>query len=381
MKIFSCQRDGTACNFYRIQQPLFKLEEKGLIELKFMYDWQLGSAAAVEAAVWADLLVFHRPATEEWFKFIRLMQKHGKIFVSDYDDNPFRTSPLNPFYQHIGVEEVQYVWPDGRKEWLWSEDMVSKTGRRIFNIERNINYRETFRANFKKSDMVTCTTEELAMEFKKINPHTVILPNLITPEWYPPIPEMKKEEIRICWQGGASHYEDLFFLHPVIVRILKNFDNVKFVFFGDMRFRGLFNDCDQNKIEWVPWVSHEVYPYKLSLLNCDIGLCPLVDNEFNRTKSAIKWMEYSMVKMATVASNIPPYSTVMEHDKTGLLCKEDEAEWYDAIESLVKSSTKRYVLSCQAKDEVLTNHNINSKYELWLNAYENVLRPNHVLVK
>lgn len=376
MRIFSCQRDETACNFYRIHTPLEELCEKGLSELAMTYDHQLGSERAMEASLWSDIIVMHRPGSEEWFKFIKLIQKYGKLFVADYDDNPFKTSPLNPFYAQIGVEEVEYVWPDGRKEWLWRDGQISKqSGKVIFNIEKNINFRETFRANFKKADMVTCTTDELAEEFKKINPNTVVLPNLITPEWFPNIPNWDKKEVRIGWQGGASHYEDLFFIQPVIERILKKHDNVKFVFFGDMRFKGLFKSCDQNKIEFHHWVSHEVYPYKLSLLNCDIGLCPLIDNEFNRAKSAIKWMEYSMVNMASVAPNIPPYSKVIKDGETGLLCSENENQWEDAIDRLIGDSELRNTLAKNAKDDVLKNHNIHNKIHLWYEAYSKLLKP------
>lgn len=375
MRIFSCQRDQTACHHYRIHTPLSAMADQGLCELAMMYDWQLGSEQALEAALWSDIIVMHRPSSEEWFKFIKLIQKYGKIFIADYDDNPFKTSPLNPFYAKIGVEPVQYEWPDGRKEWLWSEDMVSKTGKKIFNIEKNIHYRETFRANFKKADMVTCTTPELAEEFKKINQNTLALPNLITPEWYPQDIDFNKKEVRICWQGGASHYEDLFFIHPVIVNILKKYKNTKFVFYGDMRFKKLFEQCDQNQLEWHPWTSLDAYPFKLTLLNCDIGLCPLVDNEFNRMKSAIKWMEYSMVGMATVAANIPPYSKVISNGNTGLLCNEDEKAWEDAIEHLIKSKSTRHAMACEAKAEVLKNHNIHTKAHLWADAYNTILKP------
>jgi glycosyltransferase involved in cell wall biosynthesis len=380
MRIFSAQRDLTACHHYRLETPLQKMADKGLCELAMMYEWQLGSEQALEAALWSDIIVMHRPATEEWFKFIKLVQKYGKIFIADYDDNPFKTSPLNPFYAKIGIEPVQYEWSDGRKEWLWSEDMVSKTGKKIFDIERNIHYRETFRSNFKKADMVSCTTPELAEEFKKINSNTVALPNLIYPEWFPPIPEFCKKEVRICWQGGASHYEDLFFIHPIVVNTLKKHENVKFVFYGDSRFKKLFADCDQNRIEWHGWSAFDAYPYKLSLLNCDIGLCPLIDNEFNRMKSAIKWMEYSMVGMATIASNIPPYSKVISDKNTGFLCNEDEKEWESALGCAIKDKELREKVAIQAKEEVLKNHNIDTKAHLWADAYEAVLNPKTAVI-
>ena len=43
MRLFSAQRDFTACNFYRIHTPLMALAEKELAELGMVYDYQLGN--------------------------------------------------------------------------------------------------------------------------------------------------------------------------------------------------------------------------------------------------------------------------------------------------------------------------------------------------
>lgn len=378
MKILGIERDSSACNYYRVQSPLINLNKQGLAECILIPERELGNDRAVDLALNSDIIIFQRPHTEAWYNFIKTCQKYGKTIVSDYDDDPFNCSPLNPFYQYIGTEPVLYTWPDGSKDWLWSEDMVSAKGNRIFNIERNINYRDMFRLNFKKSDLVTCTTDQLREEFIKINPNVAVLPNLIDPTFYPRSPEFVKREIRIGWQGGYSHYEDLYFIVPVIKKILEKHDNVKFVYFGDYRFLDMFKTCNQNQLEHQSWMSHDVYPHMLTLLNLDIGICPIIDNRFNRTKSAIKWMEYSMVGMATVASNIPPYSTVIEDGKTALLCSQSQNEWFDAIDKLIMDPKFRLRMSKMAFSNVFLDHNIDTKAHMWIDAYEKVLRPSEV---
>lgn len=375
MRIFSAERDNTACNHYRILSPLSTIQDQELAEVRIVKESQLGDNDAVNLALGSDILVFQRPATEAWFKFLKTMRKHGKIVVSDYDDDPFNTSPLNPFYQYVGVEEYEWQWPDGTKEMLWSEGMVSQSGNKIFNIERNINHRDMFRLNFKKSDMVTCTTDLLRAEFLKINPVVEVLPNCVNLDFFPDKPEMVKREFRIGWQGGASHYEDLYMIKDVVADVLKHSEDIKFVYFGDMRFQGLFKDSPQNQIEWNPWVGHSTYPYKLALLNLDLGLCPLADNIFNRNKSAIKWMEYSLFDIATVASKIPPYSPVISSGDDGLLVGEDKKEWVDAILSLYGNEQKRISMANKARENVVANHNIETKAHLWVEAYERLLKP------
>ena len=371
MRILGVERDQSACNLYRVLQPLYKLLDNGMANILTINEGaELATDFALQKVMESDIILVHRPASEEWFKFIKTCRKYGKTIVVDYDDDPFNTSPLNPYYQFIGTEEVEYVWPDGKREMLWSKNPMEYGGRYL-DIETNIRRRDLFRASFKNADMVSTTTDILRQKLSAINPNTVVLPNLVDFEQYPVIEHVKKR-IRVGWQGGASHYEDLHMIAPAIKKLLKKHDNVDFVFWGDLRMYGLFRDIPIERIECHQWVKQIVYPYKLAAMNLDIGLCPIIDNEFNRNKSAIKWMEYSVVKAATIASNIPPYSVVIEDGKTGMLVNSDG--WFDALDELVQNENKRKQLSINAFDEVHTNHNANSKAGLWLNAYENLLK-------
>lgn len=374
MRVMAIERDQTACNYYRILNPLHHADEKGLSEIYFVQERQLGEESAVNLMMSSDVIVFSRPSTDTWFKFIKTCRKLGKVVVTDYDDDPFNTSPMNPYYQYVGIEPVLYKWADGTEEWLWSEEMVSPTGKRIFDIEANIHYRDMFRLSFKKSDLVTCTTDILKEEFLKINSNVSVLPNCIDPKFFPTEQEFVKKEIRIGWQGGASHYEDLYMVRPAIVKILKKHKNVKFVYFGDFRFMGLFKDAPQEQIEYHSWVQHHAYPYKLGTMNMDIGLCPLVDNQFNRNKSAIKHFEYANMGMATIASDMPPYSPVIVNNETGILVSEDDGAWFDAMDSLIMDKSKMTNMAKQAKDDVILNHNIESKSHLWIEAYQRAMK-------
>lgn len=371
MRILGIERDSSACNLYRILQPLYKLLENGMANILTINEGaELATDFALQKVMESDIILMHRPASEQWFQFIKTCRKYGKTIVVDYDDDPFNTSPLNPYYQFIGTEEVEYQWPDGKKEMLWSKNPMEHGGR-FLDIETNIRRRDLFRASFKNADMVSTTTDILRAKLSTINSNTVVLPNLVDFEQYPEVHHMKKR-IRIGWQGGASHYEDLYMVSGAIKKILKKHDNVDFVFWGDLRMYGLFRDIPMERIECHQWVKQIVYPYKLACMNLDIGLCPIIDNEFNRNKSAIKWMEYSVVKAATVASNIPPYSKVIEDGKTGKLVGPDG--WFDAMDELIQDRNKREQMGIDAFNEVHENHNANSKAYLWLNAYEQLLK-------
>jgi glycosyltransferase involved in cell wall biosynthesis len=313
----------------------------------------------------SDIVLIPRPQDDRWFDFIKIAQKHGKIIVADFDDHPFIISPLNPAYRHYGTTEVDYQWPDGTITPLW------KDREKEFFIEENITRQDYFRAAFRRADMITTTTPILQDIFLKLNKNSVVLPNLIDFNLFPRL-ECVKKEVRIGWQGGVSHYEDLYMIAPAIIELVKKYDNVKFIFFGDVRFYGLFKDIPKDKLEWHPWVQNVAYPYKLVTLNLDIGLCPLVDNEFNRNKSAIKYFEYSTIGVPTIASDIPPYSPVITNEKDGLLISNDK--WFEAMERLVKDKDLRSNLAKQAYDNVYENHNADKSAHLWFDAYEKLLK-------
>lgn len=379
MKILGIERSTFATNHYRILQPLYKLHEHGLADVSTcrVEDIAVNLDKSMSKIMEADIIVTYSPSNEDWLNLIKTLRRNGKIIVADYDDDPLNVSPWNPSYRFTGTKEVAYQWQDGTVDMLWSEDMVGGKGETgFFNIERNIKQRDLFSVNFKKADLVTTTTDVLAESLNKINPNIAVLPNLVDFGMYPEC-ELVKKKLRIGWQGGSSHYEDLWLIVEPMKTILKRHPDITFVYFGDMRMAGLFKDFPQNQVEYHSWVDHKVYPYKLALLNLDIGLCPVADNIFNRSKTAIKYFEYSVYKMVTIASNITPYSNVITNDKDGLLVNNNANEWIDAIERVVYLNNQ---IGQKAYDNVYENHNADKDAYKWVEAYNKVLNKQLVEV-
>jgi len=366
MRVLGIERSMTAGGHYRIVQPLYKMLEHNLANILTINEKNAADIGfIVEKIIESEVILFQRPSDSKWLDLMKIAQKYGKTIVIDYDDDPFSTHPLNPAYKWHGVEEVPYIDDDGNESMIW-EDGVNG-----FSIEANIKRRYMFRAGFKNADMVTTTTDILKKTFSKINKNTIALPNLIDFNIFQPI-EMKKKEVRILWQGGNSHYHDLYMIVPAIKKIIKKYDNVTFVFFGDFGFKGLFKDIPEGRIEYNSWVQQVAYPYKMMTLNADINLCPIIDDVFNRSKSSLKYLEASALKIPSIASDIPPYSKDITHGKDGILVSEDK--WFDAIENLILDRDKRLKLANNAYDNVYNNFNADTKCHLWKDAYYNLLK-------
>ena len=373
MRVLGIERTNLANNHYRIVQPIYKLFEQKLAEVSTLNMANLvgETEKSLDLIVGADIVVVYSPSNEEWLNLIKTLRKYGKIIVADYDDDPFNVSPWNPAYQWSGIKEVAYEWPDGTIDMLWSETMTGSRGETdFFNIEGNIKRRDLFKANFKKADLVTTTNAYLAQSLGQINPNVEILPNLVDFGQYPKC-ELVKKNIRIGWQGGSSHYEDLFMIVEPMRKVLQQNPDVTFVYSGDSRMLGLFKSFPKAQVEYHGWTDYKVYPYALTLLNLDIGLCPLANNEFNIRKSAIKYFEYSVVGAVTLASNIPPYSPVIKDGVDGVLVKDND--WEEAIKESIYS-IRLINMAKKAYDNVYENHNADKKAHLWLNAYDKILK-------
>jgi glycosyltransferase involved in cell wall biosynthesis len=159
---------------------------------------------------------------------------------------------------------------------------------------------------------------------------------------------------------------------PVVAKIMDKYPNVYFESMGaignkDLKLFNCFSESAKLRSDILPstWTFKE-YPKHLSTMKWDIGIAPLVDSAFTRCKSHIKFLEYSMYKIPTIASRVYPYYVnsygreIIEHEKTGLLVK--PKEWFDALEDLICNADKRKLLGENAHIHVKENWQYNDEF-------------------
>jgi glycosyltransferase involved in cell wall biosynthesis len=355
-------RDNGACGVYRISQPLRLLNELD------GYDVALGGVDCPDSDLYqilqdADVVFIPRAASTRMLELIDLLQGHQingvkapKRVIIDQDDNIFHLNPLSPHYRDMGVEDVT-VSVDGQEVQIW------KDGTCEFDIARNKEKTECAKACLRKADAVTTTTQELADFYSEYNKNVYVLPNLLDFRMWKPKKFVNDGITRLTWHGGASHYHDLVEIAPMIRNVLKRNKKLKLEVCGQ-EFKGLFKDVRKGQHEHHGWVHTLAHPYKQALMDSDIAIIPLKDDLFNRCKSAIKWIEYSSLKVPCVMKNIPPYSEVVEHGITGMLYNSiEEAETY--LEYLIANPAARGKMGKNAYNEVHANHDAKDQIKLW----------------
>lgn len=107
----------------------------------------------------ADIIVFHRANTAEHHRIAMILKGMGKKIVFDNDD----TYKLDNFHPFVGLDEKGF------------EENKEKVNNVINNFIIN-------------SDLITCSTEYLAEEYRELNKNIIVLPNYVDPlDWEEPL--------------------------------------------------------------------------------------------------------------------------------------------------------------------------------------------------
>lgn len=184
--------------------------------------------------------------------------------------------------------------------------------------------------------------------------------------------EPKKEGVvRIGYSGCANHSGDMEIVKPVLLALLDEFPNLEFIIAQDL---GTFRDINHPRLKVLNrWVSIIDYPAMVKGWDLDIGIAPLRDNQFNRAKSNLRWLEYSAMKIPTVASNVRPFTESVQHRQDGFLCT-DKQSWYAALKLLITEPNLRQTIGSNAYATVNDKFNmtkIADKYAATLREIRN----------
>ena len=218
-------------------------------------------------------------------------------------------------------------------------------------------------------DAITVSTLPLKKRLEKHleDVHNMIKPIYVIPnandldDWQHEKAEEKGIVIGYC--GGLSHRDDLDLVLPAIRTVMETYPHIGFQLMGQMDLteaKKVFGKWPQSIRERIilsnATKTQPEYPLHLSLQPWSIGICPLISSPFNECKSSIKWLEYSMYKIPTIASTVYPYNKdVLGRDtivdgETGLLANDNE--WVEKLSLLIENEELRKTLGENAYKHV-----------------------------
>lgn len=336
---FTFQREKTAIEQYRIYSPM---KHAGIEVVEGVVDGKVKPLVIQEC----DLVIIQRDfagSFEDYMAISWIAKSAGKPFVLDLDDNLLSLPKEHP-------DRVSHYYSSALPGLLHA--MI-------------------------KADLVTVATENLKNELLELNPNISVLPNYFDPnlwEIQDQTPTNDDEPVRILYMGSHTHKPDLESINKTLFQVAKNASRkVKFTFIGVKPPTGLENLAMVEEIKDFTFV-YEDFVEKFSRIEADIALAPLKDNTFNRSKSPIKFFEYSAIGLPTIASAVDPYTKVIKEGETGLLAT-NEADWVEKINLLIENTELRKELVNNARASINENYLITKHANSWKEAYEGITLP------
>jgi hypothetical protein len=171
--------------------------------------------------------------------------------------------------------------------------------------------------------------------------------------------EKNKKKPRIVYAGSGSHFDVKNVVNQkddfshVNQFVIKNIDKYQFVFIGSYPLT-LAPYVQSGKIEFHPWKSLLEFPNFLDSLNAQLFLAPLIDSNFNRSKSDIKYIEASALGVPCMVQDMETYKNAISDLKftTGedleekverLLNYKNRANYYKLVPQLRDIASKRFL--------------------------------------
>lgn len=348
--------DTSGVNYYRMAAWAKEMRKYRNVEVAmygFQYDtnerhpWQLELFSvpdirdrieclirACDVAVWQPV---HYDHTLDFFNACR--QKYGKYTIVETDDNYVDVPPWN---------EAQRSFRPGTRPRAIGLQCLSM------------------------ADALTTTTPHLRESCLKFNETIHIVENSIDfvgdrkfVGW-DKVSIRKHRGVRIGWIGGRSHYEDLMMVAPALREILETYPEVTLVLvnsaleescrsFGiTYPFKGLENVRIFDRS--VP--INRYAPFAASF-GFDIGIAPLIDCNFNRSKSNLRWLEYSALKIPTVATDISHFRQTIKNANDGFLIKNNDlGEWVTRLGLLIRDQGLRERIGQNAYKRIKKDFNV-----------------------
>lgn len=378
MKVKLLHADYSGCGSYRILWPAEHLKKNGVdadAAPELMPEDIFGKRMTMIAKILRFVLRFIPKNTgqkiDNWF--FRFAKKQNDIIV--YQRHAETQTFMNALVaKRLGTKIVFEV-----DDYLGGIDKLSPA-KAAYDLETQ----EKMMKLMMISDAVTVTTDYLKGLLSGFNPNIYVLPNSLNPDLWnlyydqrKKIKAKKTDRVVIGWMGSKTHLSDFLEIKDVLFHVVRSNPNVilKIVGFEELGifFKDAITDF-KDRVIFDPW-KNNMFDYQTSMLDFDIGLCPLKNSKFNKAKSNLKWLEYSALGIPTVATNIEPYKCVIE-GKTGLLTSANNSytEWARKLKMLINNPSIRNRIGEAARADVWENYNLKKNWKLWEQAYSEILK-------
>lgn len=303
-------------------------------------------------------IFFRCPITDTIREFIKKAKEHNKTVIFDIDDLVIDTKYTNSIkYLQTLSDEEKANYDSGvnrMKETLSMCDSAITTTERLANELKNYVSEVYVNRNTASNEMVALSNK--AVYERDILPYKDVKFTKDKKEKNKIIEAKNKlsssNKVKIGYfSGSITHNDDVTMILPVLSKIMKENSNVELHIVGELDIPIELQEFKERVIanQFVDWRK---LPELIA--SVDINIAPLEESVFNEAKSENKWVEASLVKVVTVASDVGAMKKMIRHGETGFLCS-NNYEWYEILNKLVKDENNRKKIAENAYKFVYKN--------------------------
>ncbi|HID97393.1 MAG TPA: glycosyltransferase [Thermodesulfobacteriaceae bacterium] len=321
-RIWAYPRAKDGAGEYRLRRPLLTMQEKGLALTHLAEQFLVPNALEKYRP---DTLVFQTPLSDENIDYLKLIREYHKgLIIFEIDDLLSQIPYKNPAFENIGRKNMKK------------------------QISRALQY----------CDRMIVSTKPLAKAYSGMCKNVRIVPNYISSAAWGNLKTRanRKEKPRVGWAGSVFHYGDLLVIKDVVKELA---DRVEWIFMGMCP-----DEIRPYISEYHEGVAIDAYPAKLASLGLDLAVAPLEINPFNEAKSNLRILEYGILGIPVVATDIYPY-----RNAPVTLVKNRFKDWKRAIERRLADMDRMKAEGDELKKWILANWILEDHLEDILPAY------------
>lgn len=263
-----------------------------------------------------DLIIFQRASwTIEIENLVYLAKINNIKVIYDIDDMIFKADFVPQYINHIG------------------EEFDSITSNLYFSIATN------YDMVAKKCDAYITTTNHLKNQLEKnYNKPAFVIHNFLNDEQISEsnyiIKKRKQDDSKFMigyFSGSPSHKNDFKLIEKDLIKLLGKYDDIYLKIVGFMNLdEELRKYQDIGRIIFKELVPYQQLQYEIA--EVDVNIIPLVDNDFNQSKSELKFFEAGIVKVPSCVTPTNLYQEIINNHENGIFCS--QGEWFNNLEKL-----------------------------------------------
>jgi len=226
-------------------------------------------------------------------------------------------------------------------------------------------FRKTLPNVLAQACVVLAGNNFLADYVRQFNQQVIVLPTCVDMERYTARPRKPDTNLIIGWTGNPWNLRHLQGIQDALVEVLSRYNHLS-----------LKIVCDGTRIDFPPHLKNQIVYQNwhqdrevADLHTFDLGIMPLLQDEYARGKCGFKLIQYMAVGLPVVCTPLGVNNEIVENEVNGLHATSNE-EWILQLCRLIENEKLRTELGMEGRQHIQEHYTIKGNSPLFLKAIQ-----------